>query len=682
MNRLETYLRSAFLISAMALTACGGSSGSSVASNVDDTDSEDSSSNEVPQSGSETQAVRMILIGDSGNPGDGAYAVGRAIARVCEVRGCDLVLGLGDNIYESGVDSVLDPQFEEKFEIPFEPVELPFYMVLGNHDNTGFFGGDGAGNAAGDFQVDYHYRDIEHPEAPRMTDRWKMPERYYRFSKGSQTSGAPLVEFFAIDSSQIAGGFPDADENFSYNNYGLVQAQWLKEAVDASQAKWKIVVAHHPYVSNGSHGNAGNYDGVPSFLAPVLAGERYKQFAEETFCDDADFFFTGHDHDLQWLMETEDCGKTEFIVSGAGSKHRSLERRNENPAYYEKGDSYGFFWVEISGDTMVGEAYEVDPDSESLGLGSLTAPQPAYRRSMTQRLAVGLPDSNAFSSPLEMDGEFDLYSESGNLDPVQTQFAAGIATLAENLPDENAAKVLLALGESTNALLEVVDSLINGIQLSATEQNPELAAAGAARAGQALLYALQSLQSAVSSEDGTSLPAPLDQLEGIFANFGSGDGETEAEPGDLTAVTDAVNALALNIQNVVDAIEEETGMVPVLGGAFSLLSELLFDVSRVVDSVGHTDTSELGQVLTSTVDDLLNNLLVKVIPIQEYAPAEVTDAIGMGPAFLSSTLLAVVREVTYQLDNTLIAALAPVINILDSVILTPLLDALAGLNEL
>ena len=287
MNYRDKLLATPLLIALiMTLAACGGSS-SSRSAPVDD-GVVDETPDETPDEAAEP-VVRIVLLGDSGSGSAGAYAVGEAVAKVCAAKGCDLVLGLGDNIYESGVSSELDPQFEEKFELPFAPIDLPFYMVLGNHDNSGFFGGDGANNSNGDFQVDYHYRDTLHPEQPRQTSRWKMPARYYRFTQGGDAS-APLVELFGVDSNQIAGGFPDSDENYSYNNYGLVQAQWLKAAMASSKAKWRIAFAHHPYLSNGSHGNAGNYDGIPGFIAPVLAGSRYKSFLEETLCDKADFF--------------------------------------------------------------------------------------------------------------------------------------------------------------------------------------------------------------------------------------------------------------------------------------------------------------------------------------------------------------------------------------------------------
>ena len=107
--------------------------------------------------------VRFIALGDSGTGSAGQYAVGAAIARLCAEKsegdgraGCDLVLGFGDNIYENGPEDAFDVQFEDKFEQPFAPVDLPFYMVLGNHDNTGYIAGDGTNNARHDAEHKHH----------------------------------------------------------------------------------------------------------------------------------------------------------------------------------------------------------------------------------------------------------------------------------------------------------------------------------------------------------------------------------------------------------------------------------------------------------------------------------------------------------------------------------------------
>lgn len=102
--------------------------------------------------------VRFIAIGDSGTGKDGQYKVADAMQAVCEQRGCEFAIGLGDNIYESGVDGVNDIQFDTKFEDPYKNIDFPFYMALGNHDNTWIIGGDGADNDKGEIQVEYHYR--------------------------------------------------------------------------------------------------------------------------------------------------------------------------------------------------------------------------------------------------------------------------------------------------------------------------------------------------------------------------------------------------------------------------------------------------------------------------------------------------------------------------------------------
>ena len=39
------------------------------------------------------------------------------------------------------------------------------------------------------------------------------------------------------------------------------------------------------------------------------------------------------------------------------------------------------------------------------------------------------------------------------------------------------------------------------------------------------------------------------------------------------------------------------------------------------------------------------------MPIEEYAPSEVSDAIGLGPKFLGTALLLVSQEVAYHLDT-------------------------------
>ncbi|MBL9107498.1 MAG: metallophosphoesterase [Myxococcales bacterium] len=49
----------------------------------------------------------------------------------------DFGILLGDNFYVSGVSGVSgvdDPQWQDKFELPYSDLTFPIYAVLGNHD--------------------------------------------------------------------------------------------------------------------------------------------------------------------------------------------------------------------------------------------------------------------------------------------------------------------------------------------------------------------------------------------------------------------------------------------------------------------------------------------------------------------------------------------------------------------
>jgi hypothetical protein len=131
-----------------------------------------------------------------------------------------------------------------------------------------------------------------------------------------------------------------------YEGYGADQEAWIPDELAALGGTWKIALGHHPYLSNGPHGNAGTYDGTPG------EGLVVKEFVEAHLCGQVDVYLSGHDHSLQWLEET--CG-THFIVSGAGATTYGLG--GTNPVYFED-DSMGFLWVEIDGATLTGVFYD------------------------------------------------------------------------------------------------------------------------------------------------------------------------------------------------------------------------------------------------------------------------------------------------------------------------------------
>lgn len=287
--------------------------------------------------------VRFIAIGDTGKGNETQRKVAIAMRDLCAQRGCDFVLMLGDNIYDAGVDSVTDPQWQSKFEEPYRDVDLPFYVALGNHDYGGklVFEVPGIGNEFERGQIEVEYSQI--------STKWNMPATYYTFTWQH-------VGFVILDTNAIAW------ENTVYGD----QAAWLPMALSQIADKdWKLVAGHHPYRSNGTHGNAGNYDapelaGIPiENPLPIANGESVKTFFDANVCGIGQVYFAGHDHSRQWLDEPGALCGTQMIVTGAGASVTELRDRG-NRTFFEDASKPGFMYVDIDGDSFTGEFWNED----------------------------------------------------------------------------------------------------------------------------------------------------------------------------------------------------------------------------------------------------------------------------------------------------------------------------------
>ena len=250
-----------------------------------------------------SNVIRFVALGDAGQGDENQYAVAQALVDVCAENGCDFALFLGDNFYPDGVESTDDPLWQSNFEEPYANLDLVFRPAMGNHD-WGFGGG------------------TSHVDAPvaytQISSKWNMPADHYTFTAGDTT-------FYALDTQLLDAGSGEA------------QPIWIPAQRAASTTTWNIAYGHHPYISNGPHGNA--------------TGDLSNFFVDH-ICGDYDVYLSGHDHTLQWLEET--CGTT-FIVSGAGSSTYGIV--GSNPTRFEA-SSLGFLWVEIDGNTFTGVFYD------------------------------------------------------------------------------------------------------------------------------------------------------------------------------------------------------------------------------------------------------------------------------------------------------------------------------------
>lgn len=274
----------------------------------------------------ESIKLRFIAVGDVGTGSTEQYKVAAAMQNKCEQDGCDFVLLLGDNIYNNGVDSIDDTQFSTKFEQPYQYIDVPFYVVLGNHD----YGGDGLGYE--------YYKSLFQLDYTGVSSKWNMPHHYYEFVERN-------VTFIALDTNGQMFGI-DSE-----------QRQDVSTWITGSQSDWKIVFGHHPYKSNGPHGNAGKYEGISGI--PILSGDDVKQFAEDIWCGKADVYISGHDHSRQWLDAS--CQGTVLLVSGAGAKTTSLSDRN--PWLFQT-NTIGFIYIVIDAMQLVAEFIDANGQIE------------------------------------------------------------------------------------------------------------------------------------------------------------------------------------------------------------------------------------------------------------------------------------------------------------------------------
>lgn len=275
--------------------------------------------------------VRFVVLGDGGKGNPAQRAVAEGIDAVCRHRsdergpGCRFALYLGDNIYRSGVSGVDDPQLQTKFEAPYQGLSIPFFVVLGNHD----YGSTSLAGWRSDPQVAYSAH----------SEKWTLPAPYYSFDVGN-------ARFFGLDTNAIL-------LESIWGEHG--QGPWLDGLLRPPRDHWRIAFGHHPYRSNGRHGNAGNYEGL-SWL-PVVNGEAMKSFFEAHVCARVDVYFSGHDHNRQWLTPT--C-RTQLVVSGAAAGTSPLVGRDRNPVEWQDDQTPGFLWVEIDGDVLHAAFYDDD----------------------------------------------------------------------------------------------------------------------------------------------------------------------------------------------------------------------------------------------------------------------------------------------------------------------------------
>jgi tartrate-resistant acid phosphatase type 5 len=236
-------------------------------------------------------AIHFIAMGDWGRNGENYQKeVAAGMGKAAHDLGASFVVATGDNFYPYGVASTQDYHWTSSFESIYraQSLHVKWYPVLGNHDY--------ASNP--DAQVEYS----------KISSRWSLPSRYY---SNISTWGADTLLMVYLDTDPIEKELRGAPYDSVKYRPGAVAAQraWLEKTLAGSNARWKIVVGHHPLYTGGWRKESADTKNMKNYLEPVF--KKYK----------VDVYLCGHEHHLEYIKPD---GATHYIISGAASEARPV----------------------------------------------------------------------------------------------------------------------------------------------------------------------------------------------------------------------------------------------------------------------------------------------------------------------------------------------------------------------
>ncbi len=264
----------------------------------------------------------FVLIGDSGKNNAEQAQVAKALLHHCSVEACDFGILAGDNVYPAGVRSKDDPILEKVFDHYYNPLNIPFLISLGNHD----YG-----------RLSFHKKRASYQLLhARKNPLFVLPHFWY-------LKESTHAIFAVIDTTRLM-----------WEKDIKSQEKLIEDAYQRAihKKKWFFVVGHHPFLSNGPHGNAGKYDGYkwPHFVS----GKHVKKFIKRNVCGKAHLYLSGHDHSLQFIDANQKFCNFYQIVSGSAAEITSLKARNKS--IFEN-LSLGFFSFKLDHDQLTLNAY-------------------------------------------------------------------------------------------------------------------------------------------------------------------------------------------------------------------------------------------------------------------------------------------------------------------------------------
>jgi 3',5'-cyclic AMP phosphodiesterase CpdA len=221
---------------------------------------------------------------------------------------------LGDNFYGPFKGGTNCPRWKNDFEdiYPASSFPGPCWAILGNHDYD-------------DEPVDKLQAELAYAKANPGT-RWTMPAKWYRLELPEKN---PVATILMLDSDYHNSAVSLTAEEKA------AQMKWLVAELEKPRTTpYLIVMGHHPLYSNGHHGDD-----------PALITDWEPLFKKYS----VQFYFFGHDHDLQHLEFAHH--PTSFVGSGAGGANLYEIMTPERGPY--SGEVFGFTHLQMNAERIV-----------------------------------------------------------------------------------------------------------------------------------------------------------------------------------------------------------------------------------------------------------------------------------------------------------------------------------------
>lgn len=240
--------------------------------------------------------ANFIVLSDSGDRDSTRREAAKAMAACMNeaITRCniDFIAHTGDQIHDKGAKSSKDPEWQFKFLDIFTGDKLQsvqWHGVPGNHEYRG------NPDAVAQFSEEHEW--------------WVSPSRYYSYTE-TLGNGEKLLMVY-MDTTPFIDKYVASMRGVLYDwDYRARELAWADSLLQNSDARWKIVLGHHPVFAMTDK-TIGEKTDMQHALLPIMEKS------------DVDLYINGHIHDFQHLKTM--WSDIHFVTNASGIRTRKPE---------------------------------------------------------------------------------------------------------------------------------------------------------------------------------------------------------------------------------------------------------------------------------------------------------------------------------------------------------------------